>query len=59
MVASRFVERITSGNVEITSKQFPNFLYDEDEAEDLTVENPEDWDVERGLLRSAICVWVS
>jgi hypothetical protein len=59
MFLSSFLERITNGAVEITSEQFPNFLYDEDEAEELTEENPGDWDAEKGLLRSSLCLWVS
>jgi hypothetical protein len=54
-----FLERITNGAVEITSEQFPNFLYDEDEAEELTEEKPGDWDAEKGLLCSSLCLWVS
>ena len=46
----RFLERITSGDVKVTSDQFPNFLYDEDEAEELLVHDPTDWDVGKGLL---------
>jgi len=59
MFMTSFLERITSGDVEITSDQFPNFLYDEDKAEKLTEENPDDWDAEKGLLRSSLCLWVS
>jgi hypothetical protein len=58
MPVTSFLERITNGNVEITSDQFPNFLYDVDEAEELTEENPDGWDAERGLLRSSLCLWV-
>jgi hypothetical protein len=58
MTVTSFIERITNGNVKVTSGQFPNFLYDEGEAEELTEENPTFWDVERGLLRSLLCVWV-
>jgi hypothetical protein len=38
-------------DVRITSNQFLNFLYDEDKAEELTEENPDDWDAEKGLLQ--------
>lgn len=58
MLMISFLERITNGDVEITSDQFPNFLYDADEAEVLTEENPDDWDAEKGLLRSGLCLWV-
>jgi hypothetical protein len=55
----RFLDQITSGKVAITADLFPNFLYDETEADALLEDNPEDWDVEKGLLRSPLCVWVS
>jgi hypothetical protein len=56
---SGLIERITNGSVNVTANQFPNFLYDEDEAEKLTQENPTRWNVEKGLLRSSLCIWVS
>jgi hypothetical protein len=59
MLTTSFLERISNGDVAVTSDQFPNFLYNEDEAEDLTEENPDDWDAEKGLLRSSLCLWVS
>ena len=59
MFMTSFLERITSGDVEITSDQFPNFLYDEDKVEKLTKENQHDWDTEKGLLWSSLCLWVS
>jgi hypothetical protein len=59
MLSSRYIDNITSGLVEITADQFPNFLYDEEEADALLEDDPEDWDPERGLLRSFICLWVS
>lgn len=59
MLVTSFLERITNGDIEITSDQFPNFLYDEALAEELTEENPGNWDAEKGLLRSSLCVWVS
>jgi hypothetical protein len=55
----RFLERITSGEVEVTPDAFPNFLYDESEAEELLEENPEGWNAENGLLLSSLCLWVS
>lgn len=54
-----FVDKIMNGEVEVTADQFPNFLYDEREAEELLEGNPEGWDVEKGLLRGVLCVWVS
>ena len=54
-LSSSFLEKITSGEIEITADQFPNFLYDE-EAADLPSDG--DWDVEGGLLRSSLCLWV-
>ena len=48
-----------NGEVEVMADQFPNFLYDEREAEELLEGNPEGWDVEKGLLRGVLCVWVS
>ena len=54
-LSSSFLEKITSGEIEITANQFPNFLYDE-EATDLPLDG--DWDVEGGLLRSPLCLWV-
>lgn len=59
MLITSFLERISNGDVAVTSDQFPNFLYNEDEAEDITEENPDDWDAEKGLLRSSLCLWVS
>jgi hypothetical protein len=59
MFLSSFLERIMNGAIKITSDQFPNFLYDEDKAEELTEENPDDWDAEKGLLHSSLCLWVS
>lgn len=56
MLWSRFLEKITSREVEITADQFPNFLYDEINAE-LPSED-EEWDVEYGLLHSSLCLWV-
>jgi hypothetical protein len=56
---ARFLDRITSGEIKVTANQFPNFLYDESEAQQLSEENPEEWDVEKGLLRSSLCLWVS
>jgi hypothetical protein len=53
---SRFLERITSGGVEITADQFPNFLYDEINSE--FPSEDEEWDVEHGLLHSSLCLWV-
>jgi hypothetical protein len=53
------MEKITSGVVEVTADQFANFLYDESEAEEMFEDNPEEWDVEKGLLRSTLCLWVS
>jgi hypothetical protein len=55
----RFLEKIVNGDIEITAEQFPNFLYDEGVAEEVSEDNPLDWDVEKGLLRSPLCVWVS
>jgi hypothetical protein len=54
----RFLKRITSGEVEVTIDEFPNFLYDEGEAEQLLEENPNVWNAEKGLLRSSLCLWV-
>jgi hypothetical protein len=51
-----FLEKITSGNIEITADQFPNFLYDEHNADQPSEE--EEWDVEYGLLCSPLCLWV-
>jgi hypothetical protein len=51
-----FLEKITSGNIEITADQFPNFLYDEDNADQPSEE--EEWDIEYGLLCSLLCLWV-
>ena len=48
-----------SGEVKVTAEQFPNFLYDENESEYLFEENPAGWDVEKGLLRLPLCLWVS
>jgi hypothetical protein len=59
MLMASFLERITNGDIEVTSDQFPNFLYDESEAQVLTEENPSNWDAEKGLLRSSLCLWVS
>ena len=59
MLMTSFLECITNGDVEVTSDQFPNFLYDEDEAKELTEENPGNWDAEKGLLWSSLCLWVS
>ena len=53
--SSSFLKKITSGEIEITADQFPNFLYDELNA------NPpseEEWNVEDGLLCSPLCLWV-
>ncbi|KAF8240101.1 hypothetical protein L208DRAFT_1428257, partial [Tricholoma matsutake] len=50
-----FLEKITSGKIEITADQFPNFLYDECSAEPPSDE--EEWNVEHGLLRSSLCLW--
>ena len=47
-----------SGDVEVTADQFPNFLYDEAEAEELLVYDLDDWDIEKGLLQSPLCFWV-
>jgi hypothetical protein len=55
-VSSSFLERITSGEIEITADQFPNFLYDELNADPPS--RDDDWDVENGLLRSELCLWV-
>ena len=44
------------GDVEITADQFPNFLYDEENA-DFPEEGVE-WNVENGLLTSKLCLWV-
>jgi hypothetical protein len=52
----RYIERITS---EVTADQFPNFMYDESEAEELFGENPEKWDAEKSLSRLPMCLWVS
>lgn len=54
-LSSSFLEKITSGEIEITADQFPNFLYDE-EAADLPSDG--DWDVKGGLLHSPLCLWV-
>ena len=51
-----FLEKITSGNIEITADQFPNFLYNEHNADQPSEE--EEWDVEYGLLCSLLCLWV-
>ena len=51
-----FLKKITSGKIEITADQFPNFLYDEQKA-DLPSKD-EDWNVEDGLLSSPLCLWV-
>ncbi|KAF8225243.1 hypothetical protein L208DRAFT_1380731 [Tricholoma matsutake] len=51
----KFLEKITSREVEITADQFPNFLYDEINAE-LPSED-EEWDVKYGLLHSSMCLW--
>jgi len=53
----RCLEDITSGKLEVTADQFPNFVYNEDEADELTEENHESWDAETGLLRSSLCLW--
>lgn len=52
-LCSSFLEKITSGKIEITADQFPNFLYDECSAEPPSDE--EEWNVEHGLLRSSLC----
>lgn len=54
----RFLERITSGDIEVTADQFPNFIYNEDKADELSAHDPDDWDVEKGLLQSPLCLWV-
>jgi hypothetical protein len=36
--------------------QFPNFLYDEEDAE-LQKKESKKWDVENGLLTSRLCLW--
>jgi len=54
-----YLEEITNGKVDIMPDQYPNFLYDETVAEELLEDDPEEWDVELGLLRSPLCVWVS
>ena len=59
MLMTSFLERITNRGIEVTSDQFPNFPYDKDKAEELTEENPGNWDAEKGLLRSSLCLWVS
>ena len=55
--SSSFLEKITSGEIEITADQFPNFLYDELNA-NLPSED-EEWNVEEGLLCSSLCLWGS
>ena len=55
-VSSSFLEKITSGEIEITADQFPNFLYDERNADPPS--GDEEWDVENGLLCSPLCLWV-
>jgi hypothetical protein len=55
-ICSSFLEKITSGQIEITADQFPNFHYDEQNA-DQPLEG-EEWDVEYGLLCSSLCLWV-
>ena len=56
-LSSSFLKKITSGEIEITADQFPNFLYDERIADPPSRE--EGWDVENGLLCSPLCLWVS
>ena len=51
-----FIEKITSGRIEITADQFPNFLYDEVNSDFPSEEDG--WDVENGLLCSPLCLWV-
>jgi hypothetical protein len=51
-----FLEKITSGRIEITADQFPNFLYDEPNSDYPSEE--EGWNVEIGLLSSPLCLWV-
>jgi hypothetical protein len=58
MLFCSFLEKITSGEIAITAEQFPNFLYDEDLAVPLNMNNLAEWDVEKGLLRSDLCLWV-
>jgi hypothetical protein len=55
-LSSRFLEKITSGEIEITADQFPNFLYDEANADPPS--GDEEWNVENGLLCSTLCLWV-
>jgi hypothetical protein len=38
----RFLERITSGDIEVTADQFPNFVYNEHKAEELLAHDPDD-----------------
>jgi hypothetical protein len=56
---ARFLDHLTSGEIRVTANQFPNFLYDESEVELLLEENLEEWNVEKGLLQSSLCLWVS
>ena len=56
---ARFLNRLTSSEIRVTANQFPNFLYNESEAELLLEENLEEWNVEKGLLQSSLCLWVS
>ncbi|KAH9984331.1 hypothetical protein BJV77DRAFT_966229 [Russula vinacea] len=52
-----FLNRLTSSEIRVTANQFPNFLYNESEAELLLEENLEEWNVEKGLLQSSLCLW--
>lgn len=45
------------GEIEITADQFPNFLYDEFNADPPSRDG--EWNVENGLLCSPLCLWVS
>jgi len=59
MLITSFLEHITNRDVKVNSDQFPNFLYNKNEAEELTEENPGNWDAKKGLLWSSLCLWVS
>jgi hypothetical protein len=59
ILLSSFLEHITNGDIKITSDQFPDFLYNGEKMEELTEENPGNWDAEKGLLQSSLCLWVS